>query len=512
MEPSKLTKRCAVCGLRFEASALMCATDARPLGPEDPSAAELGNYRLIQRIGEGGMGAVYRAVHRKLDRTVAIKVLQRDLTNEPGFINRFFHEARAANTVRHPHVIEVYDFVEAGRDIYFVMEYLRGEDLHDAIHRRDGTPMTIERAVSILEQVASGLHATHTREIIHRDIKPENIFLAEKIGVRDFVKIFDFGVAKLDRPDGRLTVEGAVLGTPEYMSPEQARGQPIDGRSDIYSLGCVAYEMFSRQHLFRGRTQVEILSAQIHQQPVPLRQLVPTIPAALDDAVLSALAKSPDARPQTALAFAELLTRAIGRGLADSSAFTGARRGPTRPTPTTGLLLRASENRSKAWRPVALAAMAMTLLTGAMVLGKRGSVRDGVRGPALPTTAIVPTAVPAAPQKPTGAGALEALTTITLQSEPPGADVITTEGQQLGVTPYRLMVRAGGEQQVRLQKSGYRPIERRFGTRSDATIAVRLVPIAPENRGPHHRERPDTEAATRSALDSPAGTIDPFGR
>src|SRR5579872_4479263 len=178
MEVSTLTRRCLVCGTRFDGSATICPTDAKPLGPDDPSVAELGSYRLLQRIGEGGMGAVYRAVHRKLERIVAIKVLQRDLTSEPGLINRFFHEARAANTVRHPHVIEVYDFVENGRDVYFVMEFLRGEDLHDAIHRRDGTPMTVERAVSILEQIASGLYATHTREIVHRDIKPENIFLA----------------------------------------------------------------------------------------------------------------------------------------------------------------------------------------------------------------------------------------------------------------------------------------------------------------------------------------------
>ena len=509
--------------MRFERQRTLCPNDARPLGPEDPSVAELGNYRLLQRIGDGGMGSVYRAVHRKLDRTVAIKVLQRDLTAETGLINRFFHEARAANTVRHPHVIEVYDFVESGQDIYFVMEFLRGEDLHDAIHRRNGTPLSIERSVSILEQVASGLHATHAREIIHRDVKPENIFLAEKGGVRDFVKLFDFGVAKLDRPDGRLTMDGAVLGTPEYMSPEQARGQAIDGRSDIYSLGCVAYEMLTRQHVFRGRTRVDVMSAQIHMQPVSLRQLVPTIPAALDDAVLRALAKSADARPQSALAFAELLTRAIGRGLDESGAFSGPRRGvPVRPTPT-GLLLRASDNRSRAWRPIAMAAMAVTLLTGAVVLGKRSggstATETGagavVRPPAVSPPALAlhdpPPSESAPPtEPPSKASASEVLTTITLQSEPPGANVVTPTGQPLGVTPYRLIVTPGAERQVRLEKAGYWPVERRFGTRSDATIAVRLERIRAENLGQHRRDRPSRSSETRSALDSPAGTIDPF--
>ncbi|MEA2699412.1 MAG: eukaryotic-like serine/threonine-protein kinase [Myxococcales bacterium] len=500
MEPSSLTRRCEVCGTRFDSTVAVCPTDRRALGPDDPSVADIGSYRLIQRIGEGGMGAVYRAVHRKLGRTVAIKMLQRDLTAETGLINRFFHEARAANTVRHPHVIEVYDFVETGRDIYFVMEYLRGEDLHDAVHRRDSAPMTIERAVLILEQIASGLHATHTRDIVHRDVKPENIFLAEKSGVRDFVKIFDFGVAKLDRPDGRMTVEGAVLGTPEYMSPEQARGQPIDGRSDIYSLGCVAYEMLTRQHVFRGRTQAEVLSAQIHKQPTALRQIAPIIPAALDDAVLRALAKSPADRPPTALAFAESLARAIGRGLTDSGAFTGARRAASRTTPNTGLLLRASDNRSRAWKPLAVAAMAATMFTGAVVLGKRDPVR----------TVAAASTVAKADQPAAGAQPALQLATIVLESDPTGADVLDPSGQRLGVTPYRMTVPPGGDQQIRLQKAGYRPVERRFGTKADATIAVRLEPITAEPAARRRRLRLGGTGETRSALDSPAGTIDPF--
>jgi serine/threonine protein kinase len=507
MEPSSLTRRCEVCGMRFDSTVAICPTDRRALGADDPSVADIGSYRLIQRIGEGGMGAVYRAVHRKLGRTVAIKMLQRDLTAETGLINRFFHEARAANTVRHPHVIEVYDFVETGRDIYFVMEFLRGEDLHDAIHRRDGAPMTIERAVLILEQIASGLHATHTRDIVHRDVKPENIFLAEKSGVRDFVKIFDFGVAKLDRPDGRMTVEGAVLGTPEYMSPEQARGQPIDGRSDIYSLGCVAYEMLTRQHVFRGRTQAEVLSAQIHKQPTALRQIAPIIPAALDDAVLRALAKSPADRPPTALAFAESLARAIGRGLTDSGVFTGARRPASRTTPNTGLLLRASDNRSRAWKPLAVAAMAATMFTGAVVLGKRGPVRTVAQASTVASTV--------APGRPAAAAAsvpapAPQLATIVLESDPTGADVLDPSGQRLGVTPYRMTLPPGRDQQVRLQKPGFRSVERRVGTKTDATIAVRLEPIAAEPAARRRRLRVGGKGEPRSALDSPAGTIDPF--
>src|SRR5215471_16081573 len=139
MEPS-LTRRCEVCGYRYDSSTELCPLDMRPLPAADPALADLGNYRLLERLGEGGMGAVYRANHRRLGRTVAIKLLQKELSSDRGIINRFFHEARAANTIRHEHVVEVYDFVETGQDIYFVMEFLRGEDLHDAIHRKRDVP------------------------------------------------------------------------------------------------------------------------------------------------------------------------------------------------------------------------------------------------------------------------------------------------------------------------------------------------------------------------------------
>src|SRR5436190_3622656 len=133
-----LTRRCNSCGYRFEATRETCSVDGKPLPPADPAVAQLGSFRLVERLGDGGMGAVYRAVHERLGRVVAIKLLHRDLTSDRGLVGRFFAEARAANTVRHEHVVEVYDFVESAEDVYFVMEYLKGYDLHDAIHRRGG--------------------------------------------------------------------------------------------------------------------------------------------------------------------------------------------------------------------------------------------------------------------------------------------------------------------------------------------------------------------------------------
>jgi serine/threonine protein kinase len=317
------------------------------------------------------MGAVYRAVQSKLGRSVAIKILRYQLAANSQLVSRFLHEARAANIVCDPHVIEVFDFVETGNDIYFVMELLHGQDLYDAIHLPDRAPMTIQRAVAILEQTAAGLQAAHEHKIVHRDIKPENVFLAERPTTSDFVKIIDFGIAKLDRPDGCATLDGAVLGTPEYMPPEQVRGRAVDARSDVYSLGCLAYEMLSRQPVFRGQNAVDVLTMQLTKEPTSLRQLVPTVPEAIDKVIMSALAKDPGDRPSSARAFAESLTRAIGRGLSDPNLVTRTNSPAIRPG-HAALVLRASDHRLRDWKPFLTIAMTCIFLIGAIVLGSRG--------------------------------------------------------------------------------------------------------------------------------------------
>jgi serine/threonine-protein kinase len=496
---SALTRRCAACGYRFEARKDACTFCGRTLPPPDPSVSKLGAYRLVERLGDGGMGAVYRAINERLDRVVAIKLLHRDLTHDRGLVGRFFAEARAANTIRHEHVVEIYDFIEADDDVYFVMEFLRGRDLHEAIHRPKvggpgggGSGMELGRAVAILEQISAALHATHARQIVHRDLKPENVFLCDRPGDEraDFVKLFDFGVAKIDRLDGRSTIQGVVLGTPEYMAPEQASGGIVDGRSDIYAMGCIAYEMLTRRQIFGGGAQADILLRQITVTPPSVRTYAPEVPPALDAAIMAALAKDPLARPQTALAFAQRVSGAIGRELAWPAAFRRA----THPTPLalrtmsgTSLVLR--RERRSAWRALAVGAAAATLLTGAVVGAKRRPA---------PTPAPTTTTAPAAPAN---AVAPTPLVTVVLQSVPEGAEIVDGRRRRLGVTPLDVVLPVGEMREVVFRKDGFQPLARTFTASTDATIAVRLDPAA---RAPRSR-------SSRRSVASPSTTIDPFG-
>jgi serine/threonine-protein kinase len=517
-EAAGLTRQCLGCGYRFEAGLQICPIDQRKLPAAVEAAADLGSYRLLERLGEGGMGAVYRAVHRKLGREVAIKVLQKDLTSDRGIINRFFHEARAANTIRHENVVEVYDFVEDGENVYFVMELLRGRDLHDSIHRRTAAQGPIEpgRAVYLLEQIAAGLHATHARTIVHRDLKPENIFLSQHRGVDDFVKIIDFGVAKLDRPDGLSTVAGAVLGTPEYIAPEQARGLTIDGRADIYSLGCIAYEMLTRHQVFGGGTRADVLTRQIKVDPPPLRRFAPALPPALDDAVLRALAKDARARPATARAFAESLTAALDRPLHDPDAFhAGERPAGGRPRRrSTGLVLRAPL--SPPPRPARAGARAARWVLGGLTVALFAG--------AVLTLQLRRTAPPARPATFAGAGvpgaaaplavAAERTVTILLQSTPSGAEVASASGVAIGATPMSWVVPAGAEQVVQFHKSGFAPVTRQFRPSSDTTVAVRLLaaPAAAAEERASGRARPARPARAAAEPDSVSRTLDPLAR
>jgi eukaryotic-like serine/threonine-protein kinase len=270
-------------------------------GPDEPGGPEssgrrvlAGRYRLDEVIGRGGMSTVYRGTDLSLDRVVAVKVAMDPLLErDPVYASRFKREARAAAGISNSGIVTVFDAGADGPTRYIVMEYVEGRDL--AAILRDERPLAPPRAVRIAEQVAGTLAAAHAAGIIHRDIKPGNIMVTPD----GQVKVLDFGIARTT--DGvNLTQTASVLGTAPYMSPEQAMGQPADARSDIYSLGCVLYEMLTGKPPFMGDLPAAVLHQHVRVAPKPPRALNPNVPPALDALVLEMLAKSPEDRPQTA--------------------------------------------------------------------------------------------------------------------------------------------------------------------------------------------------------------------
>src|ERR1700719_2358322 len=265
---------------------------------------KLGPYEIVSSLGAGGMGEVYRARDESLDREVAIKVLPKELASDPDRLRRFEQEARAAAALNHPNILAVYGFsTTEDHAPYLIAELLQGQTLRERLQQGE---IPVRKAVEFALQTARGLAAAHARGIVHRDLKPENLFLTRD-GV---VKILDFGLAKLVGADAAgpqssvatvsVTQSGVVLGTVGYMSPEQVRGQALDHRTDIFSLGAVFYEMLSGKRAFQGNTTADTMSAILKEEPVELSNAGRNLPAALGRIVHRCLEKEPAERFQSA--------------------------------------------------------------------------------------------------------------------------------------------------------------------------------------------------------------------
>jgi eukaryotic-like serine/threonine-protein kinase len=274
-------------------------------------------YQVTKKLGEGGMSYVYLAREVSSGDEVAIKVLSPKLATDRSSVERLRREAGLAMRLDHANVCRILRLGESEDGlIYLVMPFLNGELLSDREVR--GGPMELGAGIDVLRQVCAGLHHAHELQIVHRDLKPENIMLVPEDGGRDRAVVMDFGLAKERRADpaiAKLTATGIILGTPEFMSPEQIRGRQLDARSDIYALGIVAFEMFTGRLPFQGRNAQEMMIARLRDQPMQLRQLRPDLPATLEKALGRALHASPDARYPTALDFADALTATQDGGL-----------------------------------------------------------------------------------------------------------------------------------------------------------------------------------------------------
>ncbi len=295
----------------------------------------IGNYRIQRLIGEGGMGQVYLAVHPGIGRRAAVKVLTPGDAADPQIVGRFITEARAANAIRHPNIVDIYDsgVLESGTP-YIVMEYLEGETLTQVIGRG---PVTLDDALDWSCQVAEALAAAHACDVVHRDLKPDNLYLipdAHRLGKRQ-VKVLDFGIAKLQRQrleQAHKTRTGSLLGTPLYMSPEQCMSQKaIDVHTDIYSLGVILYEMVTGRRPFDGDGVYAIISMHINDPPAPPSTLRPDLPRMLEEIIVKALAKAPADRQESMAVLHSQLELARGNAAASSEALLRVQR--IRPIP-----------------------------------------------------------------------------------------------------------------------------------------------------------------------------------
>jgi serine/threonine protein kinase len=262
----------------------------------------IGNYTITAKLGEGGMGVVYLAVHPVIGKKVAMKAIHPELSRNPEVVSRFVMEAKSVNQIGHDHIVDIADFgTTSSGDFYFIMEYLQGESLAERLKRE--VLISQPRALAIAAQVADALGASHNHGIIHRDLKPENIFLITRRGNPDFVKVLDFGLAKLTQVEEKVTHKtraGSVMGTPYYMSPEQGEGKlQIDNRADIYSLGIILFEMLTGKVPFGGEGYGEIIVKHITHQAPSARKINPAISAAVEMIIFRTLAKERSARFQT---------------------------------------------------------------------------------------------------------------------------------------------------------------------------------------------------------------------
>jgi len=473
------------------------------------------------------MGAVYLAEHPGIGRRVAIKVLKSELGHDPQLLTRFLNEARAANAIRHPNIIEVLDSGTTERGAsYLVMELLEGESLSGRIKRL--SRLDERSAIEIAMQTASGLGAAHAKGIIHRDLKPDNLFVIpeESDAARERVKILDFGIAKLHlmAGDSLKTRTGTLMGTPVYMSPEQCLGtKEVDHRSDIYSLGIIIYEMLAGRPPFISEGFGELLSMHLHEKPGSLRAFAPQVSPEVEFAVMRMLAKKPDERYPSMADVRAALAAAAGLphtlvpehklgstdqfGVRATLAAHAAESKPRTLSPTTltpgGLTASAIPEvtvkvRKKPWAAVGIACGLIAVAVLAAVFLRKGPPLAPV--PSTPITRPVPPPESQTVAPPKAPIAVR----VRLDSAPPGARVVrVTDGVVLGTTPETIELRPSNEPlPLRFEKEGFVAAQREAALGEDSNLFVVLQAV--EKTAPRPKKHPPSRAQGGAEASEPA--------
>ncbi|MBX3268838.1 MAG: serine/threonine protein kinase [Sandaracinaceae bacterium] len=481
-------KTCPSCKADFPGGEIFCPNDGTRLLRTSqydtmPPAAAVGDpligtvlserYRIRRQIGEGGMGLVYEAEHIAIEKPVALKILRDDFSGRSEVVERFKQEAKSASRIGSEHIVDISDFgVTPSGASYFVMELLEGKDLAEVL-AEEGT-LEVGRAVDILLQCCKALGAAHAKGIVHRDMKPENIFLTTKEGRKDFVKLVDFGIAKMSdietagAPGRKLTKTGMIFGTPEYMSPEQAAGKSLDHRVDLYALAVILFEMISGRVPFVGDTFMGILTQHMFEDPPELHEVNASVevPQAIVEFLYKGLAKEPDDRYQSCDEMAAALRGAVEGRATGSPTYLGygesvpsravVRPRQVAPEPASGELPLPKRSSAGLVAGAAIAVLALAAAGGAYwyvsqepstpVAGDGSGIASGPGIGAGPPDAAAEAAedggAPAAPEPPPDAG--PRVVQVSVNTTPSGARVwVEGRGEVCAATPCQFETVAG---------------------------------------------------------------------
>ncbi|MFT3922459.1 MAG: serine/threonine-protein kinase [Myxococcales bacterium] len=468
----------------------------KPEKPVDPLIGQVldGRYQIEKVLGEGGMGLVYKARHTTLGKPLAIKVLKAEVSKDQEIVQRFRQEAQSATAIGNHHIIDISDFgVLSDGSTYFVMEFLDGISLTNAIE--PGKPLETRRTVHIAKQLCRALGAAHDIGIVHRDLKPDNIYLIRRGGDNDFVKVLDFGIAKVGGAKSKLTQVGQVFGTPHYMSPEQCAGTQVDKRTDIYALGVIMYEMTSSRVPFDADNLMGILTKHLYEEPVRPHELPPPVdvPVAIEAIIMKCLAKKADVRYQSmqeVLADLELAEQgltptavvdSVRRASATGSAFASPRSG-TNPAITMDVGDVQLPQKSNKGLIIGAAAAAVVLIGGIVAAMSGGDEKPEVKPEPPPPVAAQQKPDPIPPpveEKPAATPPplppVEEIVQVTIASTPSGADVFN-DGALIGHTPFQLPRPKRGEAALDLsiKLDGYKDLPLRVNAFTTPQLTVEL--------------------------------------